>query len=129
MKKLLLSVLAVSLLSYSSTLLAQSESPIAGKNVIKFNLTNVLLKNYAVQYEHAVNNRQSFAIGIGITPNVSLPFKQTLLDEFGGNEDAKRAIETTTFNKITITPEYRFYLGKKAAPIGFTLHHLHVIRT
>jgi len=118
MKKLQSSLLIICLLLSGNLLFAQQDT-VVRKNVIKFNLTDVALKNYAVQYEHVVNHHQSFAIGFGISPNVSLPFKQTLLDQFGGNEDAKRAIETTTFNKITVTPEYRFYMGKKGAPVGF----------
>lgn len=119
MKKLLLSLLIISSVLPGSQLFAQSVPVAAKNNIIKFNLTDLALKQYAVQYEHVVNNRQSFAIGFGMTPTVSLPFKQTLLDQFGGNEDAKRAIETTTFNKFTVTPEYRFYLGSKGAPTGF----------
>jgi Protein of unknown function (DUF3575) len=118
LKKLLMYVTVACSLLTGNTLFAQS-APAAKNNIIKFNLTNVALKNYGLQYEHIVNHNQSFGIGFGISPNVSLPFKQTLLDQFGGDEDAKRAIETTTFNKITVTPEYRFYLGKKGAPTGF----------
>ncbi|HEU4609190.1 MAG TPA: DUF3575 domain-containing protein [Chitinophagaceae bacterium] len=94
---------------------------IGGKNIIKVNLSSIALNHYSLQYERVINNRQSFALGFGISPNVELPFKQTLLDQFGGNDDARRAIESTKFNKINITPEYRFYLGKKGAPTGFYL--------
>ncbi|MBC7851007.1 MAG: DUF3575 domain-containing protein, partial [Chitinophagaceae bacterium] len=72
-----------------------------------------------LQYEIATSRHQSFAIGIGYTPKVGLPFKDALLDQFDGNDDARRAIESTEFTKFTITPEYRFYFGKKGAPIGF----------
>ncbi|MER3498015.1 MAG: DUF3575 domain-containing protein [Chitinophagaceae bacterium] len=44
-----------------------------------------------------------------------------MLDQFGGNDDARKAIESTTFSKITVTPEYRFYFGKKGAPVGLYL--------
>jgi len=42
-----------------------------------------------------------------------------LMDEFGNNADAKRAIETTMLSDFSITPEIRFYAGKKGAPAGF----------
>lgn len=90
-----------------------------GKNIVKINLPSIALKHYLLQYERVINNRQSFALGIGFSPKVDLPFKQTLLDNFSDNEDARTAIESTKFNKITITPEYRFYVGKKGAPSGF----------
>lgn len=66
-----------------------------------------------------MNLNRSIALGIGISKGVELPFKSFLLKQYGDNEDAKRAIESTKFDKLTITPEYRFYLNKKGAPIGF----------
>jgi hypothetical protein len=93
----------------------------AGKNIIKINLPSVALNTYSLQYERVLNNRQSTALGIAISPNTDLPFKKRLMDQFGGNEDAKRAIETTKFTKFTLTPEYRFYFSKKGAPTGFYL--------
>ena len=97
-------------------------SPIIGGNVVKVNLSSSLLtEHYLIQYERALNLNRSIGIGIGISSGVDLPFKSTLLDQFGDNLDARRAIETTKFDKLTITPEYRFYLNKKGAPIGFYL--------
>lgn len=119
MKKLLPSLLSLCLLLSGAALFAQQEEPVAGKNIIKFNLTDVLFKNYSFEYERVINHNQSFGIGLGISPNVGLPFKQTLLNDFGGNADARTAIESTVFTKYTVTPEYRFYLGKKGAPTGF----------
>ncbi|HMO31805.1 MAG TPA: DUF3575 domain-containing protein [Lacibacter sp.] len=121
MKQLLLTVVA---LFVCGTLLAQGPQPqigigAGGKNIIKYNLSGTALSHYAIQYERVTTPRQSFALGLGISPNVGLPFKQTLLDQFGDNTDARRAIESTRFTKFTITPEYRFYVGKKGAPSGF----------
>ena len=97
-------------------------SPIIGGNVIKINLSSsILTEHYLIQYERALNLNRSIGIGIGISSGVDLPFKSNLLDQFGDNLDARRAIETTKFDKLTITPEYRFYLNKKGAPIGFYL--------
>ena len=119
MKRIHHVVFAVALFA-SSSVVAQ-ENFIQGKNVIKLNLPSIALKHYMLQYERVINNRQSIAIGIGFSPSVDLPFKNTLMDQFSDNEDAKNAIESTRFKKITITPEYRFYLGKKGAPAGFYL--------
>jgi len=90
-----------------------------GKNIFKTNLASVALDHYSFQYERVVSKKQSFGMGFGFSPKVDLPFKKTLSDQFGNNEDAARAIETTQFSKITVTPEYRFYVGKKQAPEGF----------
>src|SRR5690242_15511722 len=113
MKISTLVLLFVCLLSFNYTLFAQQDSFAARKNIIKFNLTSIALKHYTVQYERLVNRRQSFGISLGISPNVSLPFKQTWLDQYGGSEDTRSAIEHTRYNKLSITPEYRFYLEKK----------------
>jgi hypothetical protein len=121
MKKIIFAMFAGGLLLFSLPILAQDkkEEVIRPKNIIKFNLSSVALNHYSFQYERAYAPRRSFALGFGFSPNVSLPFKSTLSDAFGDNEDAARAIESTKFSKITITPEYRFYVGKNKAPSGF----------
>ena len=120
MKKLIGLLLVSFLLLNCAAVFAQQDSS-RRNNIIKINLTSIALKNYSLQYEHVVNHSQSFALNVAFSPKVSLPFKQTLLDQFGNNDDAKNAIESTKFTKISITPEYRFYLGKKGAPRGFYL--------
>jgi hypothetical protein len=115
MKQLLL--LSVFLLTVS--LFANAQETGARKNIIKLNLTSIAVKNYSLQYERITGKRRSFAIALSVSPGVSLPFKKSLLDLFETNADAKKAIETTEFTKISITPEYRFYVGKKEAPRGF----------
>ena len=98
----------------------KTDVPDPRKNIIKFNLTSIALSHYTFQYERVLKPKQTVALGFGFSPDVPLPFKKTLSDQFGDNDDAARAIESTRFSKITITPEYRFYLGKnKKAPQGF----------
>jgi hypothetical protein len=115
MKQLLITLVSGSFLFCCS--LSRAQGP--GKNVIKVNLSAIALSHYSLQYERVIKNRQSFALGFGVSPNVELPFKSNLLKQFSGNADAKTAIESTKFTKITVTPEYRFYLSKKGAPAGF----------
>jgi hypothetical protein len=93
---------------------AVPDVPLLNKNLIKFNLTGVLLNAYDLQYERVLNRKQSIAVTISASPNVPLPFKSTLLNDFGGNSDAKRAIETTEFTRYTVTAEYRFYFSGNA---------------
>jgi uncharacterized protein DUF3575 len=85
-----------------------------GKNLIKFNFSGLVLQNYMVQYERVINKKQSIALTVSIAPNVSLPFKSTLLSDYGSNSDARRAIVNTTYKKYTATLEYRFYFSGKA---------------
>jgi Protein of unknown function (DUF3575) len=121
MKRIISTLVLAGLILPSSFINAQEAdpTPIFGKNIFKVNLSAVALSHYSFQYERVVNKKQSFAIGFGFSPSVDLPFKKDLSDRFGNNEDAARAIETTKFTKITITPEYRFYVGKRKAPEGF----------
>jgi Protein of unknown function (DUF3575) len=121
MKQLQFTLLSGVLLLSGLVATAQAPPPSGkkGENIFKINLTAVALSHYSFQYERVTNKKQSFAMGFGFSPNTDLPFKSTLSDKFGNNADAARAIETTKFSKITITPEYRFYTGKKQAPEGF----------
>ena len=91
-----------------------ANTPLKGRNLIKFNVSGILLNTYDLQYERVLNKKQSIALTVGIAPNVPLPFKSTLISDFGGNEDAKRAIQTTVFTRYTATLEYRFYFSGHA---------------
>ncbi|REJ85196.1 MAG: DUF3575 domain-containing protein [Bacteroidetes bacterium] len=92
---------------------------VVGANIIKTNLTGAAFSHYGLQYERVTGPNQSFAAGFSITPEIELPFKQSLLDAYGDNSDARTAIESMKFTKFTFTPEYRFYVSKKGAPKGF----------
>lgn len=118
MKKnvLLTSLFIIGLAMTTQLTSAQSDG---GKNVIKLNLSSAGFGHYQLQYERVTGAKQSFALGLGITPKSKLPLSGTIsasLDE-GSNE--KKAFESTRYSKLTITPEYRFYLGKKESPGGF----------
>jgi len=108
------SALALVLMISTGTAIAQ-----AGTSVIKFNTTSFVTNHYMFQYERVLSPKHSIAIGIGFSSDAELPFKEQLLDAADGNQDAINAIESTKFDKLTITPEYRFYTGSKVAPIGF----------
>jgi hypothetical protein len=117
-------ILFISGLFLSTVGLAQTPvaSPLIGRNVIKINLSSsIATEHYMLQYERALNLNRSIGLGVGISSGVNLPFQDFLLDQYGDDEDAKTAIETTKLDKLTITPEYRFYFNKKGAPIGFYL--------
>jgi hypothetical protein len=89
------------------------------KNVFKVNLTSLLFKNFSFQYERVIARKTSVALGVSVMPKTGLPFASTLKDQFGDNSDAARAIDETQLSNFSITPEVRFYLGRKPAPAGF----------
>jgi hypothetical protein len=109
-----------SLMLLTTTQVSAQTNLVLGKNIFKINLTSLLFKNASVQYEHVLTPKTSFALGVSIMPKTGLPFASSLKDQYGSNDDAKRAIETTQLSNYTVTPEYRFYLSGKA-PNGFYL--------
>lgn len=92
----------------------------AKSNAVKYNLSGLAVKYHAVQFEHVLGLKHSFALTLGFSPSTSLPFKDRLIELYGNDAQARTAIESTTFDKFTITPEYRFYFSGKA-PQGFYL--------
>lgn len=79
------------------------------RTVVKFNVSGAVFQTYTAQYERLLNRHSSVTLSGTYSSGAPLPFKQALLDQYGDNEDAKRAIETTLFSKRIATLEYRFY--------------------
>lgn len=93
---------------------ASSETP---KNVVKLNLfpfalMSVGLKNFSLQYERAVGKKISVGLGLSFMPASRLPTKFT--------EGSPLLVSLRT-KGYALTPEFRFYPGKKGAPRGFYL--------
>jgi len=111
---------AIFILLCSSLCLVQhtSNAQLGTKTLVKFNLSGVVIKSYTLQYERVLTPHSSITLSAGVSPNAPLPFKQALLDQYSGNEDGKRAIETTLFTKYIGTLEYRFYFAGHA-PSGW----------
>jgi hypothetical protein len=100
----------------SSLLHAQIEKG----NIIKYNFSGLAVKYHAVQFERVISPKQSFAVTAGFSPSTSLPFKERLIELYGNDAQARTAIESTSFQKFTLTAEYRLYVSGKA-PQGFYL--------
>ncbi len=101
---------------------AQDENTYYGKsNLVKLNLTSPFLKNYSLQYERILNKRISVALSGRLMPASTLPFKSTIRKEVIKEEDALMtdAFNQARFSNYAITPEVRFYLGKKGYGQGF----------
>lgn len=101
---------------------AQEGNTYPGKNnLVKFNLTSPFLKNYSIQYERILNKRVSVALSGRLMPASTLPFKNTIRKEVIKEEDEliTDAFNQAKFSNYAITPEVRFYLGKKGYGQGF----------
>lgn len=90
-------------------------------NIVKVNLTGLVLKNYGFQYERVLSRKFSAAIGFRTMPNGLLPLQSTLTDAIGNNPDAQEQVKNFNLGNTAITPELRFYLSKKGYGRGFYL--------
>lgn len=119
MKKILLSVL----LAASIVIPSLSQSDTNGterfdKNVVKVNLTGLLLKNYSVQYERMLTRKISFALSVRTQPKGAIPaigLVENLIDD----PETFAELKKLSLGNFALTPEARFYLGKKSGPRGF----------
>lgn len=90
------------------------------KNLIKFNLTSALIKNYSLQYERVLSRSISTAVSFKMMPESVIPYTDYIY-KWAGDIDAetKNTIENLNIGNYTITPEIRFYTGKKRYGTGF----------
>jgi hypothetical protein len=88
-------------------------------NIVKVNLTALPLKNFSFQYERVLQQKISAALGIRLMPNGNLPLKESLNDAANGDPDIEKAINNAQIGNFSITPEFRFYPGKKGYGRGF----------
>jgi hypothetical protein len=89
-------------------------------NFIKVNFTALFLKNYSIQYERILNKTVSVAVSFRTMPTTAIPFKDAIQESLGDDEqDTKDAIEMLRLSNIAVTPEVRFYVGRKGYGRGF----------
>ncbi len=107
MKKL---IVLFAIVFTSSGLYAQQVQPLP-KNVIKFNLSGLVFRNYSAQYERQVGPKGSIALAAHVMPMGKLPFTNEIRDRVGVQEVDFDKMRIGSFG---IVPEYRFYLGNQA---------------
>jgi hypothetical protein len=91
--------------------LAQEKSAPAGvpKNIVRLNLSSMVLGNYHFTYERALRRNISFSLSYRFMPTGNIPFK----DYFDNNlQSGDVKFNEVTVGNSAITPEIRFYLGK-----------------
>jgi len=89
-------------------------------NIVKLNLPALALTNFSLQYERVISKRFSAALGFRFMPNTGLPFKNTFVNAAGTSDpDAETLIRSLKVSNFALTPEVRFYVGKKGYGRGF----------
>ncbi|MET0463178.1 MAG: DUF3575 domain-containing protein, partial [Chitinophagaceae bacterium] len=82
------------------------------KNLLKLNLTGLIVKNYSLQYERILNRKTSVALSFRTMPTSGLPFRGFFQDITDNDPYTNQVIDNLRLSNIAITPEFRFYLGK-----------------
>ena len=105
---------------------APGDSIKISKNLIKFNITSALVKNYSLQYERILSKTVSAGVTVRVMPVSGIPHADNLIRWFDITDpDAQDIIETVNIGNFAITPEIRFYTGKKRYGTGlyFALYY------
>jgi hypothetical protein len=91
-------------------------------NVMKVNVSSLLFRALAVQYERKLSRSKSFGMGIIYRPNFSTPILNVLMKDTGFTASAETLfmLKSSHYNALMLTPEFRFYFRKKA-PRGLYL--------
>lgn len=111
-KTLLLALLLTAGLSQTSIAQKDVNTEQESKNLIKMNVGALLFKNFSFQYERAISKKISVAGGLRFAPKSNLSFKSKLESAID-DEDTWESIRDFKTGNFAITPEIRFYMGKK----------------
>lgn len=91
-------------------------------NIVKINLFALPLKTITLQYERVINKFLSVAISGRYMPSMTLPYKDFIYRQYGGDDpEMKEVLDNMQISNFAVSPEVRFYLGKKGFGRGFYL--------
>jgi len=81
-----------------------------GSNLVKVNLAALPISNFSFQYERAITNKVSAAIGLRLMPQGNLPLKSAI-EKLINDDEAWENFQKLEMKNFAITPEVRFYTG------------------
>jgi hypothetical protein len=91
-------------------------------NLIKINLFALPLRTLTLQYERVINKFLSVTIAARYMPRATIPYKNWIYNKIGEDDpEFKESLDNMLISNYAITPEVRFYLGKKGYGRGFYL--------
>lgn len=82
------------------------------KNLLKVNLTGLIVKNYSLQYERILARKTSLAISFRTMPTTRVPMRRFFQNITDDDPYTNQVIDNLRISNIAITPEFRFYLGR-----------------
>lgn len=86
------------------------------KNNVKINLFSLPMKNISLQYERGLGAKTSVAVGFRLQPKGVIPFQGAIRNLVESDEPDNAGLDfvnNATMGNWAITPEFRFYMGKK----------------
>jgi hypothetical protein len=91
-------------------------------NFIKLSLTSLPLLNFSLQYERVLSKSISGAVSFSLMPERNIPYVEQIIEMAEFEEpEAEDVLRNILVSSYTVTPEIRFYLGKKGYGTGFYL--------
>ncbi|MBC7890020.1 MAG: DUF3575 domain-containing protein [Ferruginibacter sp.] len=84
--------------------------------IVKINLSALVFKNISVQYERKIARNISIAANVRYIPFGKLPFLSSIEKAV---DDPSVPVKKAKLGAFGVTPEIRFYVGKKGAMRGF----------
>jgi Protein of unknown function (DUF3575) len=113
--RLKISIVIFLIITGSNSLFAQVISD-SKDNIVKINVPALFFKNISLQYERKVGTKNSFAVAMRYRPKSGVAFQGTI-EKFIDQPSVR--VDLFKVGNFGITPEYRFYLGKKKNLNGF----------
>ena len=92
----------------------------AKKNIVKLSLTSLAFRNIHLQYERVLNKRISVSLSFSTIFEGEIPLLGSVENTIDDAESFEQ-IKDISLSYYSVTPEVRFYLGKKGFGKGFYL--------
>ena len=89
------------------------------KNLIKVNLTSLPLNNYNGQLERVLGKKISIAVSYRYMPLGNVPLRNNIVTIAQGDANMQKTFDDLLVSNIALTPELRWYPGKKGYGKGF----------
>jgi hypothetical protein len=119
---ILFSISAFGRLTETTHFYQDSTKPVLSlkSNILKVNISALVFKNISFQYERRVSNRVSVAANVHFIPFGKLPFTTTIENIYDESLVASNG-DIPKLGSFGITPEMRYYIGKKGTFQGLYL--------
>ena len=92
----------------------------AKRNIVKLSLTSLAFRNIHLQYERVLNKRISVSLSFSTIFEGEIPLLGSVENTIDDAESFDK-IKDVSLSYYSVTPEVRFYLGKKGFGKGFYL--------